>query len=143
MEGNTVVSDVDPGCEVKNVVGGCSECWADAERHTLTCLSNITHAPYTANCKHSNPSFAAENKNCHMEGNTVVSDVDPGCHVKNPIGGCTECWADAERHTLTCLSNITNVPYTADCKHFVPTLTESGNKNCHMEGNTVVSDVDP
>merc|ERR1740117_2455645 len=91
MEGNTVVSDLDPGCKVKNVIGGCSECWADAERHTLTCVSNITHLPYTANCKHSLSSVdQSANKGCHMEGNTVVSDVDPGCKVKNPIGGCSE-----------------------------------------------------
>merc|ERR1712083_858704 len=112
----------------------------DAERHTLTCLSNITHMPYTANCKHATTSLGDDaNNNCHMEGNDVVSDVDPGCRVKNVIGGCSECWADAERHTLTCLSNITHMPYTANCK----ALGASENRGCHMEGTTVVSDVDP
>merc|ERR1711879_1022439 len=75
--------------------------------------------------------YAFTSKNYHMEGTVVFSDVDPGCRVDNVFGGCSECWADATRHMLTCLSDITNLPYTADCNNFLNMDGNSTNNVSH------------
>merc|ERR1712110_1374757 len=105
---------------------------------SVSCLSKNTHVWYTAHCPA--PALEVSNVHCHIDGDTVVSDVFE-CSQKF-YGGCDECRADSGEYngtkSVSCLSKNTHVWYTAHCP--APAL-EVSNVHCHIDGDTVVSDV--